>query len=342
MVVLFHKFMEGSMMGRELVSWVRLGMVALVVMTVLVATAASGQTRAPGGEADTPSGWTAPRTAWGAPDLQGVWDYRTMTPLQRPREFAGKTVMSDEEAAAFQARTLEEQADYDRSPSVHAKWWLDYGKELTADRRTSLIVDPPDGRIPPRTDAARERSAVSAERRRAHPADAAEYRSLGERCLTFGTPRLPGAYNNNYLLLQTPDYVVIHSEMIHDTRVVPLDDRSTLSSAIPQLHGDARGWWDGDTLVVESANFSPKGAFQGATERLRLVERFTRVGPDTIQYEVTADDPATWTSAWTTMFPMTKTEQPMFEFACHEGNYGLENILGNARAEERVGAGSDK
>ncbi|MDP7479075.1 MAG: hypothetical protein QGI10_07385 [Vicinamibacterales bacterium] len=330
------------MMVRELVSSVRLGTVAPLLAAVLVATDASGQTLAPGSEADTPSGWTAPRTAWGAPDLRGVWDYRTMTPLQRPVEFAGKAVMTDEEAAAFQSRTLEEQADYDRSPSVHAKWWLDYGKELTADKRTSLIVDPPDGRIPPRTDAARERSAASAERRRAHPADAAEYRSLGERCLTFGTPRLPGAYNNNYLLLQTPDHVVIHSEMIHDTRVVPLDEGSTLSSAIPQLHGEARGWWDGDTLVVESANFSPKGAFQGATERLRLVERFTRVGPDTIQYEVTADDPATWTSAWTTMFPMTKTEQPMFEFACHEGNYGLQNILGNARAEERVGAGTDK
>jgi hypothetical protein len=265
-----------------------------------------------------------------------------MTPLQRPREFVDKAVLTDEEAAAFQARTLLEQADYDRAPSVHAKWWLDYGTELTADKRTSLIVDPPDGRIPERTDAARQRSATSAERRRQHPADAAEFRGLGERCLTFGTPRLPGAYNNNYLLLQTPDHVVIHSEMIHDTRIVPLDGRATLTSEIPQLHGEARGWWEGDTLVVESANFSPKGAFQGATARLRLIERFTRVGPDTIEYEITADDPATWTSSWTTMFPMTKTEQPMFEYACHEGNYGLENILGNARAEERDGIGTTR
>ena len=313
---------------------------AVFAMMALVSTAASAQPR--GREADTRSGWTVPRTAWGAPDLRGVWDYRTMTPLQRPREFAGKTVMTDAEAAAYQARTLKEQADYDRSPSVHAKWWLDYGKELTADKRTSLIVDPPDGRIPPRTDAARGRSAARAERRRQHPADAAEYRSLGERCLTFGTPRLSGAYNNNYLLLQTPDYVVIHSEMIHDTRFVPLDGRSALSLAMPQLHGEARGWWDGDTLVVASANYSPKGAFQGATDGLRLVERFTRVGPDTIDYEIMVDDPATWTSTWTTMFPMTKAEQPMFEYACHEGNYGLENILGNARAEERVGTGTGK
>ena len=317
---------------------VRLAMAFSLLVPATTATAGQSQS----GAGDTDGRWSPPRTAWGAPDLRGVWDYRTMTPLQRPREFVGQAVMTDEEAAAYQARTLEEQADYDRSPSVHAKWWLDYGKELTADKRTSLIVDPPDGRIPPRTAAARARSAVGAERRRQHPADAAEYRSLGERCLTFGTPRLPGAYNNNYLLLQTPDYVVIHSEMIHDTRIVPLDGRSALSSAIPQLHGEARGWWDGDTLVVESANYSPKGAFRGATDRLRLVERFTRVGPDTIHYEVMADDAATWTSTWTTMFPMTKTEQPMFEFACHEGNYGLENILGNARAAERVGDGAGK
>ena len=202
-------------------------------------------------------------------------------------------VFTDEEAAAYQARTLEEQADYDRSPSVHAKCWLDYGKELTADKRTSLIVDPPDGRIPQLTAGARQRLASRGQRRRAHPADAAEYRSLTERCLTFGTPRLPGAYNNNYLILQTPDYVVIHSEMIHDTRVVPLNRGPSLVAAIPQLHGDARGRWDGDTLVVESTNYSPKGAFRGATARLRLVGRFTRVGPDTIHYEITADDPAT-------------------------------------------------
>ena len=326
---------------RELVGSMRLGAVAVVIVaTVLMSSAAGGQSQPDG---DTiQSGWTPPRTAWGAPDLQGVWDYRTMTPLERPREFAGKAVFTDEEAAAYQARTLEEQADYDRSPSVHAKWWLDYGTELTADKRTSLIVDPPDGRIPPLTAAARQRSASRAQRRRAHPADAAEYRSLSERCLTFGTPRLPGAYNNNYLILQTPDYVVIHSEMIHDTRVVPLDGGPSLVAAIPQLHGDARGRWDGDTLVVESTSYSPKGAFRGATARLRLVERFTRVGPDTIRYEITADDPATWTSTWAMMFPMTKTVQPMFEYACHEGNYGLENILGNARAEERVIAGTEK
>ena len=329
---------------RERVGSIRLVAVAAVaamtVASVLVSSAAGGQSLPEG--ADIQPGWTPPRTAWGVPDLQGVWDYRTMTPLQRPREFVGKTFLTDEEAAAYRVRTLAEQADYDRAPSVHAKWWLDYGTELTADKRTSLIIDPPDGRIPSLTPAARRRSAATAERRRAHAADAAEYRSLTERCLTFGTPRLPGAYNNNYLILQTPGYVVIHSEMIHDTRVVPLDGRPSLASPIPQWHGDARGRWDGDTLVVESINYVPKGAFRGATARLRLVERFTRVGPDTIHYEITADDPATWTSSWAMMFPMAKTEQPMFEYACHEGNYGLENILGNARAEDRASAATDK
>ncbi len=159
---------------------------------------------------------------------------------------------------------------------------------------------------------------------------------------TFGTPQLPGAYNNNYQILQTPDHVVIVSEMIHDTRIVQLDDRPVLAATLAQWHGDARGRWEGDTLVVESTNYSFQGAFRGATERLRLVERFTRVGPDAIQYEITADDPSTWDSTWTLMFPMTKTDQPMFEYACHEGNYGLENILGNARAEERVVAGTGR
>ena len=323
---------------RTLVGPCRLAAVAHVaaamVVSVLVSSAAWGQS-SPEDTDDSPD-WTPPRTAWGAPDLQGVWDYRTMTPLQRPREFANQAVFTDEQAAAYQARTLEQQADYDRSPSVHAKWWLDYGKELTGDNRTSLIVDPPTGRIPPTTEKARERSAARAERRRTHPADAAEYRSNSERCLTFGTPRLPGGYNNNYQILQTPDHVVIVSEMIHDTRVVPLDGRSVLTSNIVQWHGDSRGRWEGNTLVVESANYSIGGAFRGATEGLRLVERFTRVGPDTIHYEITADDSATWTSPWTLMFPMVKTDQPMYEYACHEGNHGLENILGNARFEERT------
>ena len=318
-----------GMIGGSLRLLVRVSAVVLG----LVLTAASAMSQSANGAAEAGSGWTSPRTAWGDPDIQGVWDYRTMTPLQRPREFSGKTVLSDEEAAAYTARRLAEAADYDRSPSVHAKWWLDPGTSLTEDKRTSLIVDPPDGRIPSLTAAAKRRNAARGEYRRAHPSDGADNRGLSERCISFGTPRLPGGYNNNYQILQTPSYVVIVSEMVHDTRVVPLDGRSFPD--IAQWHGEARGSWEGDTLVIESTSFAAAGAFRGATGGLRLTERFTRVGPDTIQYEITADDPATWVSPWTLMFPMEKTDQPMFEYACHEGNYGLANILRNARLEER-------
>ena len=293
----------------------------------------AGSAWAQGGSVAPEADWTPPRTAWGVPDLGGVWDYRTMTPLQRPREFAEQATFSPEEAAAFEARTLEEQADYDRSPSVHAKWWLDYGQELTGDRRTALVVDPPDGRIPPLTEAAQARNAEQAAYRRDHGADGAQSRGLGERCVSFGTPRLPGAYNNNYLILQTPDHVVILSEMIHDARLIPID-AAMPASPIPQWHGEARGRYEGDTLVVESTGYIEQGAFRGATDRLRLVERFTPVAPGVVQYEITAIDPDTWTTDWTVMFPMQKTDQSLYEYACHEGNHGLENILRNARLED--------
>ena len=285
-------------------------------------------------EAAAAADWTVPRTPSGAPDLQGVWDYRTMTPLERPRELAGKVTLTEEEAAAYEQRENERLDDYDRSPSVHAKWWLDYGRALTGDRRTSLLVDPPDGRLPAVTEDARQRATARSERRRLYGADAAEYRGLTERCITFGMPRLPGAYNNNYQILQTPTHVAIVSEMIHDARIVPLDGRPHLSADLPQWHGDSRGYYDGDTLVVETVNFSPKSAFRGSTEKLRLVERFTRVGPDTVHYEITMSDPATWTSSWTALVPMTKTDRALYEYACHEGNRGLRNILHNARYEE--------
>ncbi len=307
------------------------GVSVTAVLVVLAAATASAQSSPPANPAD-PS-WSPPRTAWGVPDLQGIWDYRTMTPLQRPREFADQALFSDEEAAEFLERSLAERADYDRSPSVHAKWWLDYGSNLTGDGRTSLIIDPPDGRIPSLTEQARARNAARAEYRRAHPSDAADHRGLSERCLSFGTPRLPGGYNNNYQILQTPQHVVIVSEMVHDTRIIPIDTRLP-DAPIPQWHGEARGRYEGDTLVVESTGYVAQGAFRGATGGLRLTERFTRVAPGVIQYKITADDPDTWTRPWTLMFPMLKTDQPLYEYACHEGNLGLENILRNARLEE--------
>ena len=280
------------------------------------------------------AGWTTPRTDWGVPDLQGIWDYRTATPLQRPLQFGDKETLTTEEVAAFEREESERLDDYDRSPSVHAKWWLDYGRQMTDDRRTSLIVDPPDGRIPPVTEAAKERAQARADLRRRRGADAAEFRGLGERCISFGMPRFPGAYNNNFQIFQTPTSVAIVSEMIHDVRVIPLDGRPGLSPEMAQWHGDARGYYEGDALVVETTNFSPKSGFRGATTDLRLIERFTRIDQDTVHYEITLDDPATWSRPWTALVPMKKTGQVMYEYACHEGNYGLGNILHNARYAE--------
>ena len=313
--------------------------VATVVSAVSVLPhSVEAQGPAGGGLTDPPVGsdWTPPLTPWGVPDLQGVWDYRTMTPLQRPKELAGRKTLTPDEAAAFEEHRNSVNDDYDRStPSVHAKWWLDYGRRLTEGNRTALIVDPPDGRIPATTEAAKQRGAARAERRRQGPADGADSRRLGERCISFGMPRFPGAYNNNYQIFQTPTHVAIVYEMIHDVRIIPLDGRPHLPSGeLPQLHGDSRGHYDGQTLVVETTHFSPKGEFRGTSDSLKLVERFTRIAPDTVHYEVTLSDPETWARPWTALVPLNKTDQALYEYACHEGNYGLENILRNARLEE--------
>ena len=202
--------------------------------------------------------------------------------------------------------------------------------------RTSLIVDPPDGRIPPLTRAAQMRAEARRARRREHPADSWEDRNLFERCLTRGVPRLPGAYNNNYLILQTPGYVVILNEMIHETRIVPMDGRPHLRPSVRQWLGDSRGRWEGETLVVETTNFSGQAPFQGSGANLHLIERFTRVDADTITYGFAIDDPTTFTGPWAVELPLTKTEGPMYEYACHEGNYDLANILRTQRAEEQA------
>ena len=282
--------------------------------------------------ADAPANrWAPPSTPWGDPDLQGIWDYRTLTPLERPEEFADRTVATEEEVAEYERRA---NAVRDARTTVHAVWWLDYGRELTSDRRTSLVVDPPDGRIPETTDAAKARAAARRQRRQQQPADGPTFRSLTERCITFGMPPVPGPYNNNYLIIQTPDHVVLFSEMIHNTRIVPLDGRDRPADGVRLWSGAARGHWEGDTLVVVSTHFSPKAAYRGSTEGLRLEERFTRVGPETINYSATLTDSETWTRPWTFAMPMTRTDQPTYEYACHEGNYGLRNILHNARHAE--------
>ena len=202
-----------------------------------------------------------------------------------------------------------------------------------SDKRTSLVIDPPDGRIPELTPARQAKTAeLKANWRR--PPRGPEDRGLGERCITFGVPRLGAGYNSYYQILQTPDTVAIVMEMIHDTRIIPLDGRPHVDDGIRQWHGDSRGRWEGDTLVVETRNFSPKSSFRGSSENLRLVERFTRVGPETLEHEVTVEDPTTWTRPWTVMMPLKKSEDAIYEYACHEGNYSMESMLGGARRQE--------
>ena len=241
------------------------------------------------------------QTPWGDPDLQGVWDFRTLTPLERPEALADK---------AF----------------------------LTEDRRTSLIVDPPDGRIPWTPERQNSMAELFAQYFGRVP-EGPEDRALAERCIlgfNSGPPMLPSAYNNNVQLFQTPDHVVIVNEMVHNARIVPLAGQSALTSDVRQWVGDSRGRWEDGTLVVETTNFLGTTSFIGSSEHLRLVERFTRVDADTLLYEFTVEDPKTWTQPWTAAVPMRKTDGPMFEYACHEGNYGMTNLLAGARAQERA------
>lgn len=290
--------------------------------------------------------YQAPHTAWGHPDLQGIWDRRTITPLERPQRLANKAFLSPEEIIAYErasaARADGRPLDSTRGGiSVHDPSDLDYGTTVVAGGQTSLIVDPADGRMPAYTQASAERVAARARAREGRgPADSWLDRSLTERCITWGIPNgmLPQAYNNNIQILQTPNAVLILNEMVHDIRIVPIDGRPHIPENIRQWHGDPRGHWEGETLVVESTNFSGKTNFRRASENLRLVERFTRTGSNTLQYEFTVEDSTTWVQPWTVSFPMIRGDQPIYEFACHEGNHGLENILRIARNLEQQAA----
>jgi len=289
--------------------------------------------------------WTPPRTPWGQPDLQGIWDFATITPMERPKELEGKDVLTAEEASEFEQRTLVQrnpdrrdggsQADVGRA---YNQFWWDYGSKVIGTKRTSLVVDPPDGRIPPLAPEARQRSEARAAVARL-PAAGPEDRNLWERCIlggNAGPPMTPGAYNNNVQLFQAPGYVVILNEMINDARIVPLDGRPHLAPDIRQWRGDSRGRWEDNTLVVDTTNFTNQTNFRGAGRNLHVVERFTRAGADTLLYEFTIDDPMTWTRPWSAAFPMTKTPGPIYEYACHEGNYGMFNILTGARADDKA------
>jgi hypothetical protein len=287
--------------------------------------------------------WTMPRTAEGHSDLQGIWDYRSATPLERPPQFAGREFMTAEEAAEYERRAAAREDgrppdDPRTEPSVHPAWWLDYGKRVVKTMRTSLIVDPSDGRIPPLTAGAQQRIAARRVEAKTHgPADSYENRSLFERCLTRGVPdgMLPGPYNNNLQILQAPGYVVLFTEMIHDARIVAIDDRPHTSANVRKWLGDSRGQWEGDTLVVETTNFTNQSSFNGSDDRMRLTERFTRTGDKTLRYQFTIDDPSAFTAPWTVEVPMNKNSLPIYEYACHEGNYGMFGILSGARAVEK-------
>jgi hypothetical protein len=290
---------------------------------------------------------TARRTAWGHPDLQGTWSAATITPFERPKEWDGKEFLTAAEAAEFEERTLRTTnmdrrdgagTDADVARAYNDVWW-DRGTRVVPNRRTSLVVDPPDGKVPPLTPEAQKRQTARTEARNARgPADNPEDRNLWERCLTRGVPNvmLPGAYNNNYQIFQTPDYVVILAEMIHDARIVPLDGRPHLPEHVRLWMGDSVGRWEGDTLVVETTNFTDKTNYRGSGENLRLVERFTRLDDDILNYEVTIDDPTTFARPWTVALAATPTDGEIYEYACHEGNYGLTGILTGARAQERA------
>ena len=284
---------------------------------------------------------TAPRTSWGAPDLQGVWDYRTVTPLQRPDAFAGKAKLAEAEAAAFEAEFARGVGGGDLrarpgTTEADVEIWCDFGDRLS-DRRTSLIVDPSDGKIPPLTEAGRRRRA-EAPIRFAGLADGPEDRPWSERCLDTRLPLRVGPESNDVQLFQTQDYVAILLEHVHDVRKVPLDARSSLAAHLRQFLGRSRGRWEDDTLVVETTHFDSRMSFQGSGPNLRLVERFTRVDADTLRYEYTINDSESFTRPWSAMMSMKISAAPLFEYACHEGNYSMPNVLRGARAGERAEA----
>jgi len=286
------------------------------------------------------------RTSWGDPDLQGIWDYRTITPLERRPEMGERKFYTDEEIAQLEGRAAKRLDDTPdttvQTNLVHADYLTDPGRHVDESRRTSLIAEPENGRIPPLTPEAQQRQAEAARAAGAAPGggrvDSYLDRPLYERCITRGFPIaiLPTLYNNNIRILQSPGYVAIVHEMIHETRVVPLD--GSAFGHIRSYMGESRGHWDGDTLVVETRNLNGRPRFRGAGENLVTIERYTKVAPDKIDFKLTLEDDTQWTQPWTVAYYMRPAEGELYEYACHEGNYGLRNILEEARDAEKAGA----
>ena len=289
-----------------------------------------------------------PRTSWGAPDLQGTWDFRSITPFERPAEFKDKEFLTSEEIAAWEQRTLKARADRRNRPPSEGQgdvdvgynaFWLDRGENMTGTMRTSLVVDPPDGRVPALTDLARRRSAERYARWGAVPTGPEDRNPL-ERCImgfNSGPPMNPGAYNNFVEIFQTPKYVAFLNEMINDHRIVPLDGREHVPENMRFWKGDSRGHWDGDTLVVTTKNFTEHTNFRGSGPGMILVERFTRNAEGTLLYEYTITDPESFEAPWSVAVEMKRTSDPLLEYACHEGNRAMTLMLSGARAREETG-----
>ena len=336
--------------------------VALALAAGAVTLAAQAHAPAPRAHS-APQEWVLERTPDLHPDFQGVWANNTVTPLQRPKQWEGKTLLTDAEIAdlqKFAAQIVENDGDaqfgdglilavldrisnpksYDPGTGNYNQFWL--VDRDWHDRRTSLLTNPPDGKLPPLTPEAQTRRAAEIEQRKVHAFEDPEVFPAGERCVNFGIPRLQAGYNSYFQIVQSPGHVSILSEMGHDARIIPLDGRAHLDSRIRAWNGDSRGHWEGDTLVVDTTNFSPKSDFMGSHENLRLTEKFTRVGPDTLNYEFTVNDPTTWTAPWTAMIPLKLKDELIYEFACHEGNLAIPDMLRGHRFEERETAGKSR
>ncbi len=323
------------------------GPVAFTLAATLGLTAVTAQTPAPdAASASAAVGTPVPRTPWGHPDLQGTWDYRTITPLERAREIGTREFYTEEEKKALEERAgrrMDGPPEEIRPGLTHAQYWTDPGRFVADGYRTSLIVDPPDGRIPPLTAEGRARQARAPNRNNTVNASWLD-RGNQERCITYGLPSasLPTLYNNNIQIVQSPDSAVIVHEMIHEARIVPLDGRPRLTENVQAWIGSSRGWWEGDTLVVETTNFNGKNNYRGSTTGLHLIERYTRVAEDRLELRLTVSDPTTWERPWTVLLPMRPTEGKLIEYACHEHNLSMVNILEVARDAETAAAAAGK
>jgi hypothetical protein len=332
------------------------------IVTCIVVGIALSTAVVSGGQSKAPAAWSVPRTFDGRPDLQGVWANNGMTPLERPKQWGGRATMTDAELADLKKRVqalqdggdaffgdelilaaLEGKEKFKSADTQTGNYDQSWLSDRVFDNRTSLIIDPPDGRVPPQTAEGRARAARAPDRGNSVNASWLD-RGNAERCITYGLPSasLPTLYNNNIQIVQAPGYAVIVHEMIHEARVVPLDGRSKLNEHVQGWIGDSRGRWEGDTLVVETTNFNGKNSYRGSTTGLHLTERYTRVDEGRLELRLTVSDPTTWEKPWTVLLPMRPTEGELIEYACHEANLSMFNLLEVARDAEKAAAASGK